>query len=369
MTQLKTSRVITAYPDYTRSDPSLVVVDLITKREFVVADLRLFDLLSQIRSWTSEEDVLNTIKDVLNVSRGPATDVLSTLRENALVIERGSFESSVEQKLREWEEHGWGGIFDYLAYTKDYPFVDYSTAEAWDRDATRMATYVEEDPVPPIYKHCESTETVALPDVTDGKLSSVAAADVFTATSPERFDTGGMFTRRDLSEILYLTFGEIGRKEFQFQGEFLRKTSPSGGARHPTEAYVAVFDVAEVPSGLYHYSVAEHELHKLDNADIARSDITTSAPSVASNESEMMFAVLFTSVLERSQWRYRESRTFRAVLNDVGHLMQTLSLTAFAHGLQVRFDDGFHDEALESLLDVDGLVEPVIRLAGVGSVA
>jgi hypothetical protein len=38
------------------------------------------------------------------------------------------------------------------------------------------------------------------------------------------------------------------------------KTSPSGGARHPIEAYVLVRRVTGIRPGVYHYSVKRHAL-------------------------------------------------------------------------------------------------------------
>ena len=41
------------------------------------------------------------------------------------------------------------------------------------------------------------------------------------------------------------------------------KTSPSGGARHAVEAYVAVRRVDGLTAGIYHYEAASHRLVRL----------------------------------------------------------------------------------------------------------
>src|SRR5688572_2921518 len=45
--------------------------------------------------------------------------------------------------------------------------------------------------------------------------------------------------------------------------EIALKTSPSGGARHPVEAYVVVRRVRGLRAGVYHYEAGQHVLERL----------------------------------------------------------------------------------------------------------
>lgn len=65
-------------------------------------------------------------------------------------------------------------------------------------------------------------------------------------------------------------------------------------------------------------------------------------------------------------WRYREPRSYRVVLNDLGHLSETVRLVATALGTEVYFGHGFIDSALEDLIGVNGAEEPALRFVALG---
>jgi hypothetical protein len=66
-------------------------------------------------------------------------------------------------------------------------------------------------------------------------------------------------------------------------------------------------------------------------------------------------------------WRYRESRTYRALVNDIGHVIQTLNLVTKANGWKSYVGHGFHDREFEEFVGIDGFEEPVFRFAAVGT--
>jgi hypothetical protein len=67
----------------------------------------------------------------------------------------------------------------------------------------------------------------------------------------------------ELSLVLRYTFGCRGYSRVADGVAVLSKTSPSGGALHPTEVYVLARDVEGVEPGLYHYGAERHELELL----------------------------------------------------------------------------------------------------------
>ena len=67
----------------------------------------------------------------------------------------------------------------------------------------------------------------------------------------------------DFSILLLWTWGHTHLLTDPQVGQYVLKTSPSGGARHPTEVYPVVLRVDGVEPGLYHYSVKNHGLELL----------------------------------------------------------------------------------------------------------
>ena len=168
---------------------------------------------------------------------------------------------------------------------------------------------------------------------------------------------------RDLATVLGLSVGvqkwvRIGERDLPL------KTSPSGGARHPVEAYVVARRVSGLAAGIYHYHAGRHVLER-----IGRVPRLAQLKRYMPNSSHFAAApalVFFTAVLERQLWRYPYSRAYRAALIETGHVAQTFCLAATALGLAPFSVMGLADAVIEQDLGVDGIREPVLYAAGVG---
>ncbi|GGA58717.1 hypothetical protein GCM10007416_34870 [Kroppenstedtia guangzhouensis] len=131
---------------------------------------------------------------------------------------------------------------------------------------------------------------------------------------------------RQLAAILRYVFGPIGKIKGQF-GPNLRKTNPSGGAKHPTECVVILPRSYEyIQSGMYVYDVENHAL--------IREEGYPKEGLYSLNKGTIGF--LLRSRVERPMWRYREIRSFRPILLDVGHVLENLSELARIHGLSSK---------------------------------
>jgi SagB-type dehydrogenase family enzyme len=168
-----------------------------------------------------------------------------------------------------------------------------------------------------------------------------------------------------LARLLHLSFGVQGWLRIPEGGRFARKTSPSGGALHPAEAYVLVQKVSGIPRGIYHYEAAGHQLQKIRRG-------------VSPAEIQKLLAgqwwfrgaavvVFLTAVFQRTQWKYDYPRAYRAVLAEAGHLCQTFCLTATWLGLAPFCTMAFADTRIEKALKVDGISESVLYVMGAGT--
>jgi SagB-type dehydrogenase family enzyme len=170
-----------------------------------------------------------------------------------------------------------------------------------------------------------------------------------------------------LSTVLELTFGVQRWGTVAGQGPVVLKTSPSGGARHPIEAYVFARNVDGLPRRAYHYDAAKHEL-----VDLRRHVSSARLERLLGNQDyyrDAAAVVVMTAVVARSMWKYPTSRAYRVMLADAGHLGQTFCLTATALGLAPFETMAFYDAAVERYLRIDGINECAMYVVGVGSPA
>ena len=167
------------------------------------------------------------------------------------------------------------------------------------------------------------------------------------------------------STLLHLTAGVQTWVTAKGEGRVALKTSPSGGARHPIEAYVLARRVRSLEPGIYHYAADRHVLERVPGS-----------PKVPSFDEvlptqwwyrDAAALVLFTAVFERTRWRYSSPRAYRAVLLEAGHVCQTFCLTATSLGLAPFCSMAIADATAERMLGIDGVSEAVLYAAGVGT--
>jgi SagB-type dehydrogenase family enzyme len=168
----------------------------------------------------------------------------------------------------------------------------------------------------------------------------------------------------NLGTLLGLTFGVQSWLDLKGIGQLALKTSPSGGARHPIEAYVMALRVKGLNRGLYHYNAGNHRLELLHaGATAARASSYLNGQWWFGGAAAL---VLMTAVFARPQWKYPASRAYRIVLIDAGHLCQTFCLAATWLGLAPFCTMALADSKIEYDLKIDGVTESIIYVAGVG---
>jgi SagB-type dehydrogenase family enzyme len=167
-----------------------------------------------------------------------------------------------------------------------------------------------------------------------------------------------------LGNLLGLTWGVRRWVALPKIGKVAIKTSPSGGAMHPIEAYILARNVEGLAAGFYHYSAADHRLELLRRGATSR-DITK---LLANQEwyGSAAFVAFLTAVFARTRWKYDYARAYRAVLIEAGHLCQTFCLTATSIGLAPFCTMAFADSKIEKALGIDGISESALYVAGAG---
>jgi len=261
---------------------------------------------------------------------------------------------ALERSMAAWKD--WNPAAGFFHFTgRDLPF---------EADLVGMGRYMErltrEKAMPvPMKRYPRAAQTVLPAPREQSEFTRVLT----TRRTWRRFAPGKL-ALGDLATLLGLTFGVREWVSVPPLGRFAVKTSPSGGALHPIEAYVVARDVEGIAPGIYHYDATRHRL------ELLRSGMTRDRMSdyVMGQRwfSVASAFVLMTAVFTRTQWKYRYPRAYRVVLAETGHLCQTFCLVATWLGLAPFCTMAMADSKIDRDLGIGGVTEGVLYVAGVG---
>jgi SagB-type dehydrogenase family enzyme len=158
-----------------------------------------------------------------------------------------------------------------------------------------------------------------------------------------------------------LTIAEVSQLLWAAQGvtdERGRRTAPSAGALYPLELFLVAGNVAGLPSGVYRYRPAEHDLvlvvpgdHRADVASACRQGWVAEPPA----------SVAFAAVYARTAKKYGD-RSARYVPIEVGAAAENLALQAVALGLGTTVVGAYDDAKLAATLGSAADEQPLVLL-------
>ncbi len=248
-----------------------------------------------------------------------------------------------------WDELGWREARSYHEATRDYPFLQMDQRGAAVRDEERMEGYAGGAEPPSVYQHLGGEGAIAL----EREQSGESVDDWIARLHPSQ--------RRGLAGVSLLfdvCFGERGRIAVAGDGSSLLKSIPSGGARHPTEVFLAAFDLEGIPAGVYHYDVEHHRLESIRPGDSRAAFESATLDLFGKHDTPPAALLVFTSLVERAMWRYRDPRSFRAILVDVGHAVMAYRQVARMLGFRTYAYQKMRDRAVCELLGIDAVTQP-----------
>jgi SagB-type dehydrogenase family enzyme len=266
---------------------------------------------------------------------------------------------SVNQR---WNSFGWCEAADYHYSSYDYQFID-ASAEGSDAALKLMRTYGDtERDAARCKKYAQYEFELALP---------CPAAGLIGARLESVFDGekhGGVLDFEALQKLLSISVGQIGAITPRWDGEpLLLRTSPSGGARHPTETYVCIFNISGIDAGWYHVQINPLKLVCLTRSGASDDDGRSCFPSLFDRARfKIQCALVLTCVFERNMYRYREPRTFRSVHIDAGHLAETFEAVSASLGIQSFGQYHANEERINSILHINHVVEGFMMCIGLG---
>jgi SagB-type dehydrogenase family enzyme len=170
-----------------------------------------------------------------------------------------------------------------------------------------------------------------------------------------------------VATLLYAAFGSIERDQPEpngLQSFGYRRTSPSAGGLQAVEPYLWASRIEGLEPGIYHYLSCRHQL------ELVRSELPEDQLSIyLCNQhwaNDLPFVVIMTCRFDKLWWKYPHSRAYRAMLMEVGHLSQSLLLSASALGLHGWLTGYFHDRELNELLMLQWPKEHTVFVVGAG---
>lgn len=337
---------------------------------------------STVAYWRGEQFVLENFLTRQRISADPLAasilhffdgyrslkDLFVRFPDYAPTSLRKAVHSLVEHSFLESQTHAAPHYKELAAWGEWYPaasFFHFSTKDlSFEADAAKefreVVKLAQSKPMPQPIKSYPKARRIPLAEPTvSGEFARVLLSRrtwrKFSA-QPVKLDA--------LNKVLALTWGIQNFVEVPKLGKIAVKTSPSGGALHPIEAYVVALNVEKLPQGLYHYNGAQHRLEFLKRG--ATSKQITQWLANQWWYAGAAFVVFMTAVFGRTQWKYDYARAYRAMLLEAGHLCQTFCLTATWLNLAPFCTLAYADSAIEKALGLDGVSESVVYVAGAG---
>lgn len=213
---------------------------------------------------------------------------------------------------------------------------------------------------------------IALPPLAEGVLD-MALGDALHRRKSHYLQYGAPLALDELSTLLRGSVGVLGTRTIRHLGGSFavhRRPYPSGGGRYPWRLHLLAYQVEPLVAGHYCFDEYSGELVRFGTvpplALLERSSpfLSPDAPDTLPTRdvAAWIFPVLDLAYLKT----HYHHRAYRHALLECGHLTQNLCLIAAALGLPHLTLGGFYDDAVNSLLHLDGVNEFAVYMLPVG---
>jgi putative peptide maturation dehydrogenase len=333
----------------------------------------------EVEVGTDEREALGAIgdaqwseRDALGLAHGAGT--IDALLAKGLLVAQGSDHAQRDAKIRDTH---WRGLSAASHLFGRWEGVDAGEA-AREAGLATNADMAERYGEPPPHFHARgpASARIALsrprPNTFDQLLQR--------RTTCRNFDAGRALDAARFSHLMHTVFAAQATRELAPNSAVVKKSSPSGGGLHPTEAYVLVQRVEGIAPGLYHYHSGEHALEPI--ATPPPTEPGASAPASGSADPRALatsfvagqhwFAdapvlLVLAARFRRCFWKYRNhAKAYRALILDAGHLSQTLYLAATELGLGAFVTSAINEVEIERAFGLDPLDEGPLAVCGFG---
>ena len=241
-------------------------------------------------------------------------------------------------------------------------------------------------PPPHVRTSTSNDFDIALPKVERDDFDAL----LDTRATCRNYDTDAWLPLATFSQLMARVFGARGVGHPADGFDVFKRTSPSGGALHPTECWLIAQRVEGIAPGLYRYRIENHALEPVtpgiappQPGDVGTAPLGDAAPRAWTTGELRAFARIAVAGQDffadapvlcalaprfhRNFWKYRNhSKAYRVTVLDVGHLSQTLQLCATQAGLGPFVTGAINEVDLECAFGLTGYLESPMVVCGFG---
>lgn len=216
---------------------------------------------------------------------------------------------------------------------------------------------------PPAEAPAREANAIALPRCAPDTVAQLLAG----RSTCRNFDLGRPLPLGMLAGMLQHVLMAQAQVETEPGVMFLKKNVPSAGSLHPIEAFVIARDVEGLPPGIYHYHAVAHELARRGTQPVDLDALCLRLVSGQHWFSSAHVMLVLVCRFGRNFWKYRNhAKAYRAVCLDVGHVSQALYTAATAIGLGAFVTAAINESEIETLLELDPMVNGALAVCGFG---
>lgn len=329
-------------------EKEFVIENYLTKKQTTIVPL-IAHLLLTVDNYQPKQSILQHFGSIPHASA-----VIEQLITQDVLIVQGSLVDIKDSLVAQsWK---WKHDARYFHYsTQSVLFQDI------EEEHSNLARLARESPPPPPFKEYDRSDVRLLGSF---EYPSDEFWNILSSRRTRRLFKREAISFQDFSTLLLWTWGQTQTITDPEIGQYILKTSPSGGARHPIEVYPIVLRVEGIEPGIYHYSVKRHVLECLQKGDFDNLVVSLCANQKWLQNAAVVF--FMTAIVARSMWKYSHSHAYRVLLLDAGHLGQTFHLVCTKLGLAPFTTAASQDGEIENMLNLDGVSEIPIYTAAVG---
>ncbi len=301
-------------------------------------------------------------RDALETAHG--ADTIAALVEHGLLISDHDAFAATRERDDKLRNQYWRPLSAVSHYFNRWEDIDSARAAA-QTGLHNTADLAERYGPPPHHFHSrgDASSRIGLARPDSDQFDALLAQ----RTTCRNWDRTRPLDAAAFARVLHTVLAAQAAVELAKDCAAVKKTSPSGGGLHATEAYLVVQHVEGVAPGLYHYHSGDHALEALASAD---SDLHAMANRFVAGQhwfADAHVQVILTPRFRRSFWKYRNhAKAYRALILDAGHLSQTLYLTATQLGLGAFITSAINEIEIERAFALDALEESPLAVCGFG---
>jgi SagB-type dehydrogenase family enzyme len=270
-----------------------------------------------------------------------------------------------EDYLKIWEKHHWEDLAYLLLNNMDQEFIEPKTPSWVDSRRAVYDAYVSEIAFPrPSFDGvsvnlCGAVYELPAPEI----VSGLNFFEALIGRRTIRNFANRAVSQQTFSSLMYAAFAEARQIRVHAETKVQEDSAEFSNSKFTSfEVAVFIHNVDGIESGLYWYSIGQHNLRKSNKA-INEDDVVAVTIGMQFSR-KAAFDLFLVSIFERVMWRYRCAKKYNFLLQEVGALGQNVISAAHCYGLGTFMSPAFVDTRFSELFGTEPFeFEPLYFIA------